>query len=277
MLHNCLEALRRSVRAPDEVIVVDNSSGDPATESVARKFHARYVLEEKVGLSHARNRGITESNSGILVYIDDDAVPEANWLELMLQPFSDLTIAAVTGGVVLPGSPVQPPDHQPNFFLRNHDRYWFEIAAFGGLGIGTNMALRKQACTGLSFFDERMGRGAPLNAMEEHHAFVRLLGSGYGIAVVPNAFVVHPIEERASLEEDILRMVAYLWLLFFDFPRNRRDLLSYIYRRLRHKPLTWARNSPQLGRIITCGFRLRIKSFIAGTILFWRLRNLKQV
>lgn len=67
MLHNCLEALRRSVRAPDEVIVVDNSSGDPATESVAGKFHARYVLEEKVGLSHARNRGITESNSEILV------------------------------------------------------------------------------------------------------------------------------------------------------------------------------------------------------------------
>jgi hypothetical protein len=92
---------------------------------------------------------------------------------------------------------------------------------------------------------------------------------------VPNAIVVHPSEKRATLEQDMLHLVAYFWLLFFDFPRNRKDLISFICRRLRHKPLNWARNSPRLGQINSSEWRVRIKAIIAGTVLYWGLKNPK--
>jgi O-antigen biosynthesis protein len=275
VLRNCLGAFLKSTQVPDEVIVVDNTPGDCNTESLAREFRARYVVEPNIGLSHARNRGLAESKSEILVYIDDDAVPEKNWLALMLQPFSDPTISVVTGETVLPGAPVNPIDNSNIRLVSKQDPYWFEIAAFGGLGIGTNMALRKQSAIGFKLFDGRLGRGAPLNAMEENHAFVRLLEKGHRAAYVPNAIVIHPSENRATLEQDILCLVAYFWLLFFDFPRNRRDLFSFICRRLGHRPLNWTRNSPRLGKINTSELKLKLKAVIAGTVLFWGLKNSK--
>jgi len=108
-------------------------------------------------------------------------------------------------------------EHQLLRSISNQDEYWFERAAFGGLGIGTDMAVRKGACAGFKLFDERLGRGAPLNAMEEDHAFVRLLEMGHRAAFVTNAIVVHPSEKRATIEQDSLRLVAYFWLLFLIF------------------------------------------------------------
>jgi hypothetical protein len=98
---------------------------------------------------------------------------------------------------------------------------------------------------------------------------------GHLAAIEPNAIVVHLSEKRTTVEQDILFLVAYFWLLFFDFPHCRKDLLSFICRRLRHKPLIWAQNSARLGPIHTSGFRQRIKGTIAGTVLFWGLKNLK--
>ncbi len=80
-LRKCLEAVARLTRTPDEVVVVDNSSGDKETESAAREYSARYTLEPIEGLSRARNRGLIEGNSDIVAYLDDDAMPDERWLE----------------------------------------------------------------------------------------------------------------------------------------------------------------------------------------------------
>ena len=58
-LQRCLEAIAHLERGPDEVIVVDNTSGDKETEAVARDFGAVYIVESAVGLSRARNRKAT--------------------------------------------------------------------------------------------------------------------------------------------------------------------------------------------------------------------------
>jgi glycosyltransferase involved in cell wall biosynthesis len=190
-LNNCLEAITRLERAPDEVIVVDNTSGDRETEAAARRFSARYIREPIAGLSRARNRGLAESNSEIVAYLDDDALPDERWLEFLLEPFADPRVGAATGQAVLPGSQGDLSYEEPIRCLSNKDRQWFEIAAFGGLGIGTNMALRKAACNGWRAFDERLGRGTQFQGMEEHHAFVHLLSIGYLALHVPAAIVLH--------------------------------------------------------------------------------------
>ena len=65
-LERCLAAVSVQDYPSYDVIVVDNSDGDPETERVARKWKARYVLERKRGLCRARNRGALVSSADII-------------------------------------------------------------------------------------------------------------------------------------------------------------------------------------------------------------------
>jgi glycosyltransferase involved in cell wall biosynthesis len=177
LLKQCLAAVARLDLAPERVLVVDNSEGNPETCKVARDFHADYVIESKPGLSRARNRGLAECNTEIIAFLDDDVIPEPDWLKLLLSPFAEQETGASTGRVITPDSIPASSDELART-LSNHDHHWFEIATFGGLGLGANMAFRRQACADHNFFDERLGRGAPFEIGEESYAFASLLTRG---------------------------------------------------------------------------------------------------
>src|SRR6185312_9569473 len=103
-LNASLDAITRLNPGPDEILVVDNSDGDPATERAAREHGARCVVESGIGLSRARNRGLAESLSQIVAFIDDDALPTEDWLGQLLLAFADPRIALVYGEVESPGT-----------------------------------------------------------------------------------------------------------------------------------------------------------------------------
>lgn len=275
LLGNCLETIAALKPAPDDVLIVDNSAGDPETERLARKFGARYLVEPMVGLSRARNRGLAECSSDIVAYLDDDATPYEHWLESILVAFDDPQVAAVTGETILPGSDASKLMNEPRRTLSNQDPQWFEIATFGGLGVGNNMALRRSACAGNAVFDLRLGRGAPLNIAEESHAFATLLSNGYKAVHVPDAIVVHPLT-NGDIEHRAASSVAYWWLLFAEFPGHRIDLMRFLFRRLRRKPLTWQRNPQDAGEIITSGWRVYLKAAWHGTMLYLHSRKLRE-
>ena len=155
-LRNCIASIARLDPAPDAVLVVDNSEGNRETESVACEFGARYMVEPKLGLSRARNRGLAECDTDIVVYLDDDAIPASDWLGLLLAPFADEKTGASSGRVITPESSSKDQHHEIPRCLSNLEPRWFEIATFGGMGLGSNMALRKRACTSPKFFDERL-------------------------------------------------------------------------------------------------------------------------
>jgi glycosyltransferase involved in cell wall biosynthesis len=271
-LSNCLKAVGALKPSPGEVLIVDNSDGDPETESVARRFSARYVVETALGLSHARNRGLMESNTEIVAYLDDDATPDEHWLEFIFAPFNDPKVAAVTGETILPGTSPGALAQEPLRTLTNQDPLWFEIATFGGLGVGNNMAIRKAACPQGKIFDARLGRGALIHIAEESHAFASLLTHGYKAVHVPAAIMIHhdtpeDIEHRASSS------VAYWLFLFSEFPRHRGDLLRFLFRRLRKQPLPWPRNPQPPGELINSGWRVYLKAGFHGSLLFLRSRK----
>ena len=275
LLRQCLEAISALNPPPDEVLVVDNSAGNSETESVARKFAARYTIEPTPGLSRARNRGMAECNTDIVAYVDDDATPDEHWLEFILAPFEDPQVASVSGTIVFVGDNFCNIYWEPYLKLSNRDPKWFEIATFGGLGWGSNMALRKAACDGNAAFDVRLGRGAPIGIAEESHAFASLLSRGYQAVYVPEAVVKHPattedVERRASSS------LAYWLFLFSEFPEHRLDLLRFLYRRLRRKPLTWPRNPQAPGEIINSGWRVYLRAGFRGGLTFLRSKKRNQ-
>lgn len=275
LLRQCLEAVAALNPPPDEVLVVDNSEGNKETESIARRFSAHYAIEPIPGLSRARNRGMAESNSDIIAYLDDDATPDGRWLEHILAPFADPLVAAVTGETILPGSLNIRFNHDKPRMLTSRDPFWFEIATFGGLGVGNNMALRKAACPNGGVFDVRLGRGTPIRIAEESHAFASLLTRGYRAVHVPDAIVVHPVT-NGDLETRAASSVAYWLLLFSEFPTHRLDLLRFLFRRLRRKPLTWSRNPQMPGDIITSGWRVYMRAGVRGGFIFLRSRKLNR-
>jgi len=272
-LRNCLRAIAALSCRPHELIIVDNSAGDKDTEELAREFSAVYFVEPSVGLSRARNAGLAASKSEIVAYLDDDALPEEHWLERIIEPFSDPLIAVVTGAAIVPGSMSSSVKLAQPFFLNQTEKKWFEIAAFGGLGIGTNMALRKSACGTANFFDERLGRGAPFHAMEEHHAFAKLLSLGFGAVHLPAAIVYHSSQNPMNAEREARFHFAYSMLLFSEFPKRRGDLLRFLFRRMRRKPLTWVRDAPDPGEVISSNWRVLLNASISGSFLYLKTRK----
>jgi glycosyltransferase involved in cell wall biosynthesis len=275
LLRKCLEGIAHLQRTSDEVIVVDNTSGDKETEAVAREFAAVYTSEPTQGLSRARNRGLAESNSEIVAFLDDDAVPDQRWLNFLLEPFADPRVAVATGGANSPEARAGGCSQGPARSLSNEDHQWFEIAAFGGLGIGANMALRKAACIGWKVFDERLGRGAPFHGAEEHHAFVHFISLGYCAAHVPAAIVFHSCQKPENIRLEARNQIAYSMLLFSEYPGHRLDLLRFFFRRAMRKPLTWPRDSPDPGEIISCGWRVLLAEAFGAALLFFRTKKLR--
>ncbi len=266
LLTECLQAVSHLDPKPDEVLVVDNTQGNKETEDAAAEFGARYTIEPVTGLSRARNRGMAESNTDIVAYLDDDAIPERDWLGVLMAPFADDRLAASTGRVVTPDS-----DHQLRTprTLSNLDPHWFEISTFGGMGLGSNMAFRKSACP-QPMFDVRLGRGAPFEIGEESYALARLLTNDYKAVYQPAAVVFHPPLSRDSIEHEARNSITYWLLLFKEFPEQRMSLIKFIIRRLRRKPLNWDRDPQEPGEIVTSRWRVLLKAGFQALWLFWR-------
>lgn len=271
-LGRCLRAVSCLDPAPDEVLVVDNTPGREVVRALAQAHGAHYIVEPVPGLSRARNRGFTESTSDIVAYIDDDAEADPDWLGTMVEHFADPMVAAVTGETISSPALRDYFRPQPARYVGNHDPLWFEMATFGGLGFGTNMALRRSAVPSSKPFDERLGRGAPIRLAEESYAFASLLARGFRAAHVPSAFVLHEMKPMDILEE-ATASIAYWMLLFSDFPSHRMDLLRFLFRRLRRKPLVWPRENQKAGAIISSGWKTYLKAGFAGVRLYLSCRK----
>ena len=84
-----------------EVVVVNGPSTDD-TQDVLAEFGAQIkaIRNPLANLSVSRNLGIRAAAGDIVAFIDDDALPESNWLEQALSSFDDPEVGAV-GGIVL--------------------------------------------------------------------------------------------------------------------------------------------------------------------------------
>jgi len=269
-----------------DVLVVDNAPSDDQGRQVAMRWGARYALEPTVGLSRARNRGARASSSEIVAFLDDDCLPEAEWLRSLAAPFIDPLVMVVTGRIVASDvdqwGPLLTPmsgsgaDGHPESVFDHETPFWFERANFGGIGDGGNMAFRRRVFDIWPGFDERLGRGAVIDGGEEHFAFFSLLQCGFRIAYSPDAVVSHPFPlDVRELRRRNLRLMTtaagYITLLFVEEPRHRRALVKFVLEGLRGTPRGW-RNSAGQSCPIVVSLPRRLLAWLCGPLLYARAR-----
>lgn len=110
LVRDCLQALARQSRLPDEVLLVCDGPGSAPPEDLAGELggRLRVVTRERGGVALARNTGIEQAVGDIVAFTDDDALVSEGWLAALEACLADPGVAGV-GGPVLPLWQSPPP------------------------------------------------------------------------------------------------------------------------------------------------------------------------
>jgi GT2 family glycosyltransferase len=110
-VNRCIEAVFKSNYANIEIIVVDNGSKDGSIE-ILNKYKRKnnnlrlILLDKNYGPSYARNRGVSEAKGDYLAFLDNDTIPDPNWLIPLIDVLlEDVTVGACQCKLLLFGEP----------------------------------------------------------------------------------------------------------------------------------------------------------------------------
>ncbi len=141
-------ALEAQTRPPDEVVLVVDHNPELLSRAQGELERVTVVASaEARGLGGARNTGVANTTAEVLAFIDDDAIPEPDWLERLLEGFEDPSVVGV-GGMIVP----RWDPGRPAWFPGEFD--WVVGCSYVGLPsmpsfvrnlIGCNMSFRRFA------------------------------------------------------------------------------------------------------------------------------------
>jgi cellulose synthase/poly-beta-1,6-N-acetylglucosamine synthase-like glycosyltransferase len=199
-LVRCLDAFGR-LDDPLRVIVIDSASRPPCASVVDRyrgRLDVTYIYEPKQGLSRARNRGLSEVETPLVAFVDDDAAPHPQWTGALVAAFTDPQVVCA-GGACLPAFASARPRWLSDRLLQFAGITRIGEHARDARGpvdwpFGANIGFRTAALRGVGGFNERLGRtGTALLSGEESAAISALVRSGGRVRLVPQAAVDHTV------------------------------------------------------------------------------------
>lgn len=234
VLDETLAALRRQ-KALDaggwELIVIDNASNPALLGSIDVSGYetARIVREDRLGLTHARLRGLTEAAGEVLVFVDDDNLLDEDYLRSAAGAMSgDHTLGAI-GGKSIPRYATPPPAWFDELGIdlacrdlgeRAQYASWegvdaaqrsYPVCAPIGAGLVVRRAVFEAYATAVERSPGRLGlgrRGADLASGEDNDLIMTALEQGWRVAYLPELRLEHVIP-AARLARDYLANYAY--------------------------------------------------------------------
>lgn len=235
LLANCLRALARQTRLPDEVLVV-GVEGDGETETVARACEGIQWLASPAGdVVRQLNLGLAQATGDIICLIDDDAEAFPDWLERIEPHYANPRIGAVGGpdylhdeqGCRITGRATHVG--RITWFGRlwgNHHLSYPDVVAVDVLK-GCNMSFRRALAPAV---DERMSVGGRCHHWELDIA-LRIRQQGKLLVYNPAVRVNHyPGPRTAVLEPGWVYMANFnLVLVFLKYFHPLRQLAFLLY------------------------------------------------
>ena len=177
VLLKCLDVLAGQIVGRDdcELVIINNNSTDK-THQIVEQFIANHdraflFLEEKQGLSNARNRGGTVAKGEYVAFIDDDTMVDPGWLNLAME-IVDEHKPDIFGGPVYP-------------ILNGTEPAWFkqEYGIRGDMGetgwirkgyiVGTNFFIRRELLNAYGGFNPELGMKGDMIGYHEETEIVK--------------------------------------------------------------------------------------------------------
>jgi len=206
-IREALDSIARQTMPPWQVIVVTDHN--PALfDLLATEYPDLEVISSKFekGLSGARNTGVEHAAGDVVVFLDDDARAQPQWLETLLASYDDESVLGVGGAVLADWNSPRSPGWLPEEFL------WVVGCSYRGQPtvkadvrnpIGANMSFRRSAFDQAGLFDSSVGRtftsSRPLGCEETEFSIrLRRLSPGARIIYDPQAVVYHHIDQSRA-------------------------------------------------------------------------------
>lgn len=220
------------------VLVVENGSL-PDSAGVVEKLglpRCQYIVEQRPGLSRARNRALDAVRTDLVAWIDDDEVADPDWIRRLKEGFAHEEGPAAVCGLMLPAeleSEAQARFEQYGGFNKGRGMApevlragtssvvspLYPLPAFGP---GGNMAFRTESLRSVGGFDPCLGAGTRTHGCEETRVLSLLLSSGQAVLHWPAAITWHTHRrEMAALEKQIYGYSAGLSAFYASMIRSR--------------------------------------------------------
>lgn len=204
-LDRLLESLANQIRAPAEIIVVDNGSDD-RTRAVVRRYESSIpvVYIERgtdADLPGGRNTAIDAASGDVICFLDDDTVAEPSWLEGIERGYEIGSDVVAVGGPSIASDEtlsalgeITTSSENMNCLNRygeesDHSNHWIppEPVRTDKLQ-GSNMSFKIDILAEVGGFDSGYG-GYPL--FEDTDVFARLWKRDERVIYHPEALVYH--------------------------------------------------------------------------------------
>jgi len=194
-----LAAVTRELGPDDELVIVDNASGDGTAEAAAAAAPAARVvrMEENVGFAAGCRAGADASTAPLLLFLNPDAEPQPGTLDALRAAAAEHPgWGAWQAAVVLPDGTLNSGGgvvHYLGFAWAG--RLGEPAAAIGtaphevGFASGAALTVRREPWDRLGGFDDEYFMYA-----EDVDLSLRLRLAGWGVGIVPAARVVHDYE-----------------------------------------------------------------------------------
>lgn len=224
-----------------EFLLIDNGSSEPLEGRVDLLWHprARHIREDKLGLTPARLRGIREARGEILVFVDDDNVLDANYLETVLAIAEKSPFLGAWSGQNLPEFETEPPEWTKRYWGNLAIRFieqdqWSNLPHLPEtMPCGAGLCIRRIAAQHYVYLHESGQReivldrnGNSLMSAGDNDLGACACDVGLGVGVFASLKLTHLMPANRLEEEYLLRLVegvAFSGVVFRSF-RNPGSL-----------------------------------------------------
>jgi glycosyltransferase involved in cell wall biosynthesis len=236
-----------------ELLVIDNRSDEPLADRINLDWHptAGILREDALGLTPARLRGIREARGDLLVFVDDDNVLDADYLEMALRVAEEKAFLGAWSGQCRPEFETIPPDWTRRYFgnlvLREFDRdVWSNLPRLAEtMPCGAGLCVRRRVAENYLKLHESGARsiqldrtGNSLLSGGDNDLAACACDVGQGIGLIAALKLIHLIPPERITEKYLARSTEGIYfsaVILANFRNASGELKGYRVRW--HEPI----------------------------------------